>query len=179
MQNSQSPLIQRDGGVSVSLAAQLDVFPIEVPISIEPIHWNIWFIWWRHRKESFGIGLPLANSHAFLLTLNIQGDAVGEDLLVVRGDAGQRLLVRLSAGHQNVVALHRERPVRVPVLSGGRFPRHARLPPVCAGRQSWWRGWTPLRVAATQKHTPEGCRRLPIGRHTGGHWHFQIGRSRH
>lgn len=179
MQNSQSPLIQRDGGVGVSLAAQLDVFPIEVPISIKPIHWNIWFIWWRHRKDAFGIGLPLANSRAFLLTLNIQGDAVGEDLLVVRGDAGQRLLVRLSAGHQNVVALHRERPVRVPVLSGGRFSRHARLPPVCAGRQSWWRRWTPLSVAAMQKHTPEGCRRLPIGRHTGGHWHFQIGRSRH
>lgn len=38
MQNSQSPLIQRDGGVGVSLAAQLDVFPIEVPISIKPIH---------------------------------------------------------------------------------------------------------------------------------------------
>lgn len=86
--------------------------------------------------KTLRIGPPLANSRAFLLTLNIQGDAVGEDLLVVGGDAGQRLLVCLSAGHQNVVALHRERPVRVPVLSGGRFSRHARLPPVCAGRQS-------------------------------------------
>lgn len=66
------------------------------------------------------------------LTLNIEGDAVGEDLIIVRGDAGQRLLVCLSAGHQNVVTLHRERPVIVPVLSAGHFSRHARLPPVSA-----------------------------------------------
>lgn len=38
MQNSQSPLIQRDGGVGISLATQLDVFSVEVPVPIKPIY---------------------------------------------------------------------------------------------------------------------------------------------
>lgn len=63
------------------------------------------------------------------LTLNVQGDAVAEDLVVVDGDAGQRLLVRFSAGNQNVVALNGERSVWVPDLSGRGFSRNARLPP--------------------------------------------------
>lgn len=86
-------------------------------------------------------------SHVFLLTLNIEGDAVGKDLLVVRGDARQRLLVCLSAGHQNIVTLDRERPVRVPVLSCGRFPRHTRLPPVCVEDRVDGRWYTLLRAA--------------------------------
>lgn len=45
---SQSPLIQRDGWVGVSLAAQLDVLSVEVPVSIKPIHRNIWLIWYTH-----------------------------------------------------------------------------------------------------------------------------------
>lgn len=68
-------------------------------------------------------------SFILLLTLDVQRDAVGEDLLVVAGHAGERLLVRLSAGHQDVVALDSEGPVRVPVLAGADFSRHARLPP--------------------------------------------------
>lgn len=38
MRNSQSPLIQRDGGVGIGLAAQLDIFSIEVPIPIKAIN---------------------------------------------------------------------------------------------------------------------------------------------
>lgn len=45
------------------------------------------------------------------LTLNIEGDAVSEDLLVVAGDTGECLLVCIFAGHQNVVTLNGERPV--------------------------------------------------------------------
>lgn len=45
---SQPPLIQRDGGVGISLAAQLDVLSVQVPVSIEPIHQNIWLIWYKH-----------------------------------------------------------------------------------------------------------------------------------
>lgn len=184
MQNSQSPLIQRDGGVGISLAAQLDIFSIEVPVPIKAINWNIWFIWhtikttlkfgclWQTNSSGGHISTPL--------TLNIEGDAVGEDLLIVRGDAGERLLVCLSAGHQNVVTLHRERPVIVTVLSAAHFSWHAGLPPVSAEETELMEGmyavegpWT------TQKHTPDGCRRLPIGRHTGGHRHFQIRWSSH
>lgn len=181
MQNSQSPLIQRDGGVGISLAAQLDVFSIEVPIPIKPINWNIWFIWDTVKSLlKFGCPWQTDYSRASPLTLNIEGDAVSEDLLIVRGDAGERLLVCLSAGHQNVVTLHRERPVKVPVLSGGHFSWHARLPPVCAEETELMAGMYAVEgPQTTQKHTPDGCRRLPIGRHTGGHRHFQIGRSSH
>ena len=70
------------------------------------------------------------------LTLNIEGDAVGEDLLVVGGDAGERLLVCFSAGYQNIVTLNSERPVWVPVLSGGHFSRHPRLPPARINTES-------------------------------------------
>lgn len=63
------------------------------------------------------------------LTLNIEGDAVSVDLLVVGGDAGERLLVCLFAGHQNVVTLNGERPVWVSVLPAGHFSRHPCLPP--------------------------------------------------
>lgn len=45
------------------------------------------------------------------LTLNIKGDTVSVDLLVVSGDAGERFLVCVSAGHQNVVTLNGECPI--------------------------------------------------------------------
>lgn len=141
---SQSPLIQRDARVGVSLAAQLDVLSVDVPVSIKPLHCNFWFVWCenmstkkKRQKEESDKSLccfVFLNS-IFLafcfgrLTLNVKGDAVGEDLLVVAGNAGERLLVRLSAGHQNVVALNGKGPVRVPVLAGADFSRHARLPP--------------------------------------------------
>lgn len=183
MRNSQSPLIQRDGGVGISLATQLDVFSVEVPVPIKPINWNIWFIWDTDKTLlKFGCLWQTDYSRAIPLTLNIEGDTVGEDLLVVRGDTGERLLVCLSAGHQNVVTLHRERPVKVPVLSGGHFSWHARLPPVCTEETELMVGvfGVESREKKTQTHnTPDGCGRLPIGRHTGGHRHFQIGRPSH
>lgn len=43
--HSQSPLIQRDCWVGISLTAQLDVLSVQVPISIKPVHRNIWLIW--------------------------------------------------------------------------------------------------------------------------------------
>lgn len=63
------------------------------------------------------------------LTLNVEGDAVCVHLLVVNGNAGERLSVSFSAGHQNVVALNGDRPVRVYVLSGGCFSWDLCLPP--------------------------------------------------
>lgn len=84
----------------------------------------------KNNKKVRRINNPTHLCFYFLrLTLNIEGDAVGEDFVIVAGDTCERLLVRLSAGHQNVVALNGERPVGVSVLSCGRFSRHPRLPP--------------------------------------------------
>ena len=64
------------------------------------------------------------------LTLDVKGDRVGEFLIVVYGDASEDFLVCLSAGHQDVVALHCERPVRVTKFLGHGFTLHCGLPPV-------------------------------------------------
>lgn len=98
-------------------------------------------------------------------TLDVQGDAVGEDLLVVARDAGERLPVRVSAGHQDVVALDGEGPVRVPVLAGAHFSRHAGLPPARVNSGSVGAD-EPQRVSLGDEnplHLPDGTRGLPVG----------------
>lgn len=70
------------------------------------------------------------------LTLNIEGDTVSEDLIVVGGDAGEHLLVCVFAGHQNIFTLNSKRPVGVPVLPVGCFPRHPSLPSAHINKES-------------------------------------------
>lgn len=144
--HSQPPLIQRHARVGVSLAAQLDVLSVDVPVSVKALHCHFWFVWNQNISTENKIKKNLIKVCVFFifipfsgftrLTLNVEGDAVGEDLLVVAGNTGERLLVRLSAGHQDVVALNRKSPVRVPVLAGADFSRHARLPTAPVNKRS-------------------------------------------
>lgn len=183
MPNSQSPLIQRDGGVGISLAAQLDDFPVEVPISIKPINWNVWFIWWRHSKDSVGIGLPLANRlfSCFPAYTEYRGWRC-------RWRPPRCTWWRTSASP--CVSLcwapkySHSGPWTSRQSSGTLLwslpPAHS-SPTCLCGRQSWWAVVYAVEGSGgtEQKHAPYGCRRLPIGGHTGGHWHFQIGWTRH
>lgn len=183
MQNSQSPLVQRDGGVGVCLAAQLDVFSVEVPVPIKPINWNIWFVW--DTVKTVEIWLPLANRPSTCHSAYTEY-------------RGWRC---------------RWRPPRCtwwrrwasPCVSLCWAPRCSRSAPWTSRQSSGTLWWSLLRARSTptcfarggmrvddghvrcwsvgacerHKNTPDGCWRLPIGRHAGGHRRFQIGRSSH
>lgn len=133
--HSQSPLIQRDGGVGVSLAAQLDVLSAQVPVSIKPFDRHLRLIWWGKKINHLFI-FYLDCSVWERLTLYIEGDAVRVHLLVVNSDTGERLPVGFFAWHQDIVTLDGDGPVWVYVLSGGHLSGDPRLPP--AHNQEDW-----------------------------------------
>ena len=62
------------------------------------------------------------------LTLHVQHHAVCDPLVAVSDDAGEFLLVGLTAWHNHIVASHRHSAVRVPGLLEGGFSLQPRLP---------------------------------------------------
>lgn len=84
-----------------------------------------------------------------ILTLHVEHHAVRDPLVPVRDDARELLLVGLAARHHHVVAAHRHRPVLVARLLEGGLPLQPGVP-------------------------FDHARRLPVGRHAGGHGHLAL-----
>lgn len=83
------PLVDRDRGVSISTAGQLNILTVQVPVSIKPLD--------RHHG----------------LILYIEHHAVRDLLVSVRYDARELLSVGLAARRHQIVASYRHRTVLV------------------------------------------------------------------
>lgn len=85
--------------------------------------------------------------------MHIENDAVGDPLVAVGDYAGELLPVGLAAGRHDVAAAHRDRAVGVARLLQAELALQLGLP-------------------------LDDARRLPVGRHAGGHGHLSLLRAR-
>lgn len=169
----QSPLIQRDRGISISLAYKLHTFSVQIPVAIISFNRYLWLICKTNHIKLTKYQITSKNTYLFLcplqrksiihimlrllsivLTLNVEGHTVSVSLGMVSCDACELLLVCLPRGNHHVVTAYCECSIRIPGF-------------LVAG-------------LAIQRRVPcDHTRGFSVGRQTSRHCHLQIGRASH